>query len=149
MWSTILLQNNDIVIILSTMLRISQYAEQYCDNIVQHIVYFANIVIIYDNNIVSPFGGNTLQYCHNIVSPFGENTLQYCHNIGNIFIIYCYNIVEIDNMVKNIVAIFFTMPSKSNANILLTVLLQHIDNFVSNLGKVCCCRSALFDFLCS
>ena len=42
------------------------FGKQYCDYIFHHIVNFDNIVIIYDKNIVAPYGENILQYCHNI-----------------------------------------------------------------------------------
>ena len=43
-----------------------QYGEQYCYNIIHRIVTLDNIVIIYDNTIVSAYGENILQYCHHI-----------------------------------------------------------------------------------
>ena len=68
---------------------------------------------------------------HNIVTILA-NLTTLCNNI---VIIYGYNVVEINNMVNNTVAILFTILSKSN--ILFTVLLQYLDHIMRNLEKVC------------
>ena len=104
------------------MLLFRQYAEQYCHNIVHHIVNFHNIGTIYDNNIVA-------QYCENCQNC--DNIVEHSHSI--IYIIYDNNIVKIDNMVNNIVTILFAILS--DLTTLLTILLQYCC-FVTILGTI-------------
>ena len=97
------MKNNSIVTIWQQGCQIRQYVEQYCDHTVHHIAILDNITIIYDNNIVQPYGINILQHCDNIFN------LQ-LHN--NIVIIYGNNIDKDDHMVNKTLDILFTILLK-------------------------------------
>ena len=108
-WSTILWQNNNIVIVLSTML--------------SNLTILLPCMIILFHHMVRIF--------YNIVTMLSIFTIL-CNNI---VIIYGNSIVKIENMVNNIVTILLTILS--NLTTLLTIWLQYVDFIVINLGKVC------------
>ena len=85
-----------------------QYGDQYCDNILQRIVNFDNIVTIYDNNFVKQYCENCqccdyiVEYSHYNIPTISFAIFSNLTTLLTILLHYCYFVTILSTILRSV-----------------------------------------------